>query len=356
MTTAPVRVGLVGCGRIARTHARYVQGLSFAQLAAVCDPVESAAKSLAEDFKVPAHYGDLRQMLAEAKLDAVHVLTPPATHAQVAIAAMEAGAHALVEKPMALDLSEAEKMVAVARRTGRTLAVDHNRWFDPVVQRARDLLTSGALGDLVGVDVVQGAAVEEVQAFASGSKRHWSADLPGGVMHNLAPHPAYLLRNFVGKIDAVHVCSLRDGEVLQELRAVVSGERCLGTMTISLRGRPFTNTVRLAGTKKTVEINLNNMTLVLRQDRKVPKLVGKVLPNLEEAAQLAMATVVNGIAFATGRQRYFPGMGILIRKFHLHIAAGSPSPTTGEEGADVVALMDALWQQSSSAEPRRALA
>lgn len=345
----------MGCGRIARTHARYVKGLAIADLVAVCDPVESAARALADDFKVGAVYSDLRQMLAEAKLDAVHVLTPPATHADVAIAAMEAGAAALVEKPMALDHREAQAMVNAARRTGRTLIVDHNRWFDPVVQRARDLLSSGALGELVGVDVVQGAAVEEVQAFASGSKRHWSADLPGGVMHNLAPHPAYLLRNFVGPIAEVHVCGIRDGEVLQELRAVVSGERCLGTMTISLRGRPFTNTVRLAGTRKTVEINLNNMTLVVRQDRKVPKLVGKVLPNLEEAVQLTRATIVNAIAFATGRQRYFPGMGILIKKFYLHLAAGTPPPTTAEEGADVVALLDALWQHTAAPAERRAL-
>ena len=356
MTTAPVRVGLVGCGRIARTHARYLKGLAIVDLVAVCDPVEDAARALAADFKVGGVYSDLRRMLAEARLDAVHVLTPPATHASVAIAAMEAGASALVEKPMALDQREAEAMVAVARRTGCTLAVDHNRWFDPVVQRARDLLAAGALGDLVGVDVVQGAAVEEVQAFASGDTRHWSADLPGGVMHNLAPHPAYLLRNFVGRIGEVHVCSVSDGGVIQELRAVVSGERCLGSMTISMRGRPLTNTVRLTGTRRTVEINLNNMTLVVRQDRKAPKLVGKVLPNLEEAAQLSVATVVNAIAFATGRQRYFPGMGILIKKFHLHLAAGTPPPTSGEEGAEVVALLDALWQHVTAPEQRRALA
>jgi 2-alkyl-3-oxoalkanoate reductase len=356
MTTAPVRVGLVGCGRIARTHARYVRGLSTAQLVAVCDPLESAANSLGDEFKVEARYVDLRKMLAEARLDALHVITPPATHADVAITAMEAGVHVLVEKPMAIDRSQADRMVSAAQRTGRTLVVDHNRWFDPVVQRARNLLASGALGELVGVDVVQSAAVDDVQAVASGNRRHWSADLPGGVMHDLAPHPAYLLRNFVGPISEVHVTRLKEGEVVQELRAVVRGERCLGTMTISLRGRPFTNTVRLVGSRKTVDVNLNNMTLVLRQERKVPKLVGKVLPNLEEAAQLVVATVVNGIAFATGRQRYFPGMGILMRQFYLHLAAGSPPPTTGEEGADVVSLLDALWQPSTEPERRRALA
>jgi predicted dehydrogenase len=351
---APVRVGLVGCGRIARTHARYIQGSPIARLVAVCDAVESAATALADDFRVEGRYTDLERMLAEARLDAVHVVTPPATHARVAVACLEAGVDVLVEKPMALDHAEAQTMVEAARRTGRTLAVDHNRWFDPVVLRARALLAGGALGELVGVDVVQSAAVDEVQAVASGARRHWSADLPGGVMHDLAPHPCYLLRNLVGRIAEVEVASVHRNGILQDLRAVVAGEHCLGTMTISLRGRPFTNTVRLVGTRRTVDVNLNNMTLVLRQERRVPKLVGKVLPNLEEALQLVRATVVNAVAFATGRQRYFPGMGILIERFHLHVAAGTPAPTTAEEGADVVAQLDALWRQTAAPEPLRA--
>lgn len=353
---APVRVGLAGCGRIAWTHARYVQGLANARLVAVCDPVENATRALGDAFQVRDRFQDLGQMLHEAKPDVVHVVTPPATHAAVGIAAMDAGAHVLIEKPMSLDRGEADALVAASRRTGRTLVVDHNRWFDPVVLRARAMLAAGDLGDLVGVDVVQGAAVEDVQAVAAGVRRHWSADLPGGVMHDLAPHPAYLLRNFVGPISDVQVMSLRQGDTVQELRAVVSGRTCLGSMTISMRAQPSTNTVRLMGTKKTVEVNLNNMTLVVRQGRRVPKLVGKVLPNLEEAWQLISATVVNGIAFATGKQRYFPGMGILIERFYQHVASGTPPPTTGEEGADVVSLLDALWEHTAALGKTRASA
>lgn len=356
MSRAPVRVGLVGCGRIARTHARYVQSLPTANLVAVCDPVETAASAMAKEFGVAGSFGDLRTMIGEGDIEAVHVLTPPATHGEVAIAAMEAGAHVLVEKPLALNRAEADAMVAVARRTGRTLAVDHNRWFDPVIQRARDLLASGRLGELVGVDVVQGAAVDEVRATAAGGRADWRSDLPGGAMHDLAPHPAYLLRNFVGPISDVRVCGVRRDGVLQELRAIVAAERCLGTLTISLRGRPFTNSVRLVGTEQTVEVNLNNMTLISRRDRKVPKVVGKVLPNLEEAAQLLVATVANGIAFVTGRQRYFPGMGILIDQFYRHLTAGAPAPTTGQEGADVVGLLDALWEGAGAAGLQRASA
>ncbi len=344
MSSDPVRVAVAGCGRIARVHGRYLRGLSGVDIVAVCDPVESAVEAFAREFNVVAHFSDLGQMLRDAKPDAVHVLTPPATHAGVAVAAMEAGAHVLVEKPMALNTREADAMVAAAARTGRSLAVDHNRWFDPVVQQAASLVASGDLGDLVGVEVFQGAAVEEVQAISAGAKQHWASDLPGGVMHDLAPHPAYLLRNFVGAIDEVHVSAMHGNGTLQELRGLVRGARALGMLTISMRTRPFTNTIRLFGTRMSAEVNLNNMTLIVRRERRVPKIVGKVLPNIEEAAQLLTATIRNGVAFVTGRQRYFPGMGILIERFYKHLASGTPAPTTGEDGREVTRLLDALWQ------------
>lgn len=315
-------------------------------MVAVCDPVEAAAAALAKDFGIPDHFADLRSMLSQAHPDAVHVLTPPATHADVAIAALEAGAHVLVEKPMAIRPREAEAMVAAAERAGRRLAVDHNRWFDPVVQQANQMLIAGALGDLIGVEVFQGAAVDEIHGAVGGEMRHWSADLPGGVMHNLAPHPAYLLRNFMGPIEEIQVARVVEDGVIRELRALARGARTLGSLTISLRARPFTNTVRLLGTKAAVEVNLNNMTLVTRRQRQVPKLVGKVLPNLEEAVQLLTATVRNSIAFVAGRQRFYPGMGILIRRFYEHLANGTPAPTTAEEGREVVCLLDALWEDA----------
>ena len=126
----------------------------------------------------------------------------------------------------------------------------------------------------------------------AGQHGHWKASLPGGILYDLAPHPAYLLQGFVGTIGDVHVVT-RGGEdgKLREVRAVVDGARALGTLTISLESKPFMNRVTLYGTAMTAEANLNNMTLIVRRTRQVPKLIGKVLPNIDEAVQLLRATV-----------------------------------------------------------------
>ncbi|HXQ22076.1 MAG TPA: Gfo/Idh/MocA family oxidoreductase [Candidatus Acidoferrales bacterium] len=339
------RVALVGCGRIAGVHAGYLRQVPQVELVGACDLRRESREAFSARWQLPT-YADVDELLSAAAPDVVHVLTPPATHATVAMSLLDAGVHVLVEKPMALTVAEADAMVAAARRAGRQLTVDHNRWFDPVVHEARALLASGRLGALVGVDVFQGAAVGEAE-LPPGQEGHWKAALPGGILYDLAPHPVYLLRGFVGAVRQVQVVTrtAADGK-LRELRAVVEGAQALGSLTISLATRPFMNRITLFGDAMTAEVNLNNMTLIVRRTRQVPKLVGKVLPNIDEAVQLLRATVVNGIAFVRGRQRYYPGMGLHFRAWYQALADGTPPPVSAEEGRDGVALLQQMWEQA----------
>jgi predicted dehydrogenase len=342
---SPIRVALLGCGRIAHVHCGYLRRLAQVELAGACDSSRAAREAFSARWQTPT-YADVDELLAAAQPDVVHVLTPPATHASLAIQVLEAGVHVLVEKPMALTTVEADAMVAAASRAGRYLTVDHNRWFDPVMLEARALLASGALGTLVGVEVFQGAAPGEAE-LPTGQQGHWKASLPGGILYDVAPHPAYLLRGFVGTIGDVHVVTHRgeDGK-LKEVRAVVDGARALGSLTISVGSKPFMNRVTLYGTTMTAEANLNNMTLVVRRTRRVPKLVGKVLPNIDEAVQLLRATLRNGIEFLGGRQRYYPGMGLHFRALYQALADGAAPPISAEDGRAGVHLLERLWHQA----------
>ena len=218
------------------------------------------------------------------------MLTPPATHAPLALELLKHGVNVLVEKPLALSAAEADGVIAAARRSGRWLTVDHNRWFDPVVQRAAARWTSGRLGRLVGVDLFQGAEAGEADK-RDAVPAHWSARLPGGVLNNLASHPLYLMRRFAGPVRDVRVVArCVEGAWLEEVRLVADGEQALATVTMSMRAQPFMARVTLFGSEASLDVNLNNMTLIERRTRQLPKLIGKVWPNLNEAAQLVSAT------------------------------------------------------------------
>lgn len=341
--TARLRVALIGCGRIARVHRTYLQAIPQVELVGVCDSDSSARETFARETSLPG-FASVAELIERGKPDAVHVLTPPATHAPLALELLRQGVNVLVEKPMALSAAEADAVIAAAKRAGRWISVDHNRWFDPVVQQAAAAVAGGRLGTLIGVEVFQGAEAGEADKRDGA---HWSARLPGGVLNNLASHPLYLMRRFSGPVRDLRVISRTvEGGWLEEVRAVADGERAMATITMSMRIQPFMARIALLGSEASLEVNLNNMTLVERRTRKLPKLVGKVWPNLNEAAQLVTATARNTIAFATGKQRFYPGIGAHLQALYAAVAAGGEPPVSAAEGRDVVAWYDEILAQS----------
>lgn len=140
----PVRVALIGCGawgrNLVRTHA------ALGSLVAVVDPDPAVAAAQAETYGVEAR--TFEEVLADPSVDAVVVAAPAADHAALAEAALAAGKHCYVEKPLALTVEDAERVVAAAEGAGRVLMVGHLLQYHPAFLRLRELVDAGALGEL----------------------------------------------------------------------------------------------------------------------------------------------------------------------------------------------------------------
>jgi predicted dehydrogenase len=334
--TESLRVGVVGGGVIAATHIPYIRKAGGI-LVGVADLSSVRANDIADRFALRNIYRSVGDMIAAERPDVVHVLTPPHTHAEVAVAALERGVHVLVEKPMANTSAEVEWMLDAAHRGGALLTVDHNRLFDPVMLEARRLVAEGVLGEIVGVESFQAGTASE---------RPWLDRLPGGGIGDLVPHPLYLQLAFLGRVRELRVLAASGAEGrLDEVRVLMQGEEGIsGVLTISTRARPQLNTLKLYGTQMTIEVNLNNMTLVRRRDYAAPKVIAKSLPNLDEAWNLTRQTIVNAVRFVRGRVRYYPGMGTLIQRFYAAIHCGGSAPVSVAEGAEVVRVTEEIWR------------
>jgi predicted dehydrogenase len=142
-----VRFGLIGAGGIAEYTARDILGHPDAAIVAIADPSRARAEALAARCGAIA-LDDPAELLARAEVDAVYIAVPNRLHAPLAIAALAAGKHVLLEKPFTTSLAEAEETVAEAERHGRLLMLGMNQRFDPAVQRARALSADGQLGDV----------------------------------------------------------------------------------------------------------------------------------------------------------------------------------------------------------------
>jgi predicted dehydrogenase len=207
-------VAVVGAGYWGPNLARNFSSSSDWQLAAICDLDRERATALAAKVGHVDVYTDLDELLARADIDAIAVATPARTHYGVVLAALRAGKHVVVEKPLADSGDHALEMVNEARERGLTLMADHTYCYTPAVLKIRELVAEGALGDLLFIDSVRinlGLVQPDVDVF-------W----------DLAPHDLSI-------IDFILPGGLRPTAVsAQGADPLGAGKSCIGYLTVPL--------------------------------------------------------------------------------------------------------------------------
>ncbi|MCP3031522.1 Gfo/Idh/MocA family oxidoreductase [Halobacillus sp. A1] len=195
-----LRVAIIGCGSIAQNrHLLEYEENKHVDIVAVCDIVEERAMVTAEAFGAKS-YTDYEELFSKEEVDAVSVCLPNYLHAPVSIAALEAGAHVLCEKPMATSREEADQMIETAERNGKKLMIAHNQRFVASHEKARKLIAAGELGKIYSFRTT----------FGHGGPEGWSADGENswffkkdqafiGAMGDLGVHKADLLRHVLGE-------------------------------------------------------------------------------------------------------------------------------------------------------------
>ncbi len=142
------RIGIVGCGSISHTHMHAYRTAFAADVVAASDIQEEKLKAFSEEYRVTGLYTDYKEMLDKENLDIISVCTLADSHCEITVAAAQRGVHVLCEKPMAIDLAEADKMIDACKEAGVKLAVDHHRRGDARYHKAKQLIADGAIGEL----------------------------------------------------------------------------------------------------------------------------------------------------------------------------------------------------------------
>lgn len=194
------RFGVVGCGSIGPTHGAAIAQIPHeAQLIAVADMIAERARNMAQKFGVKKIYGEFAEVLADKEIDVVCICTPSGMHADMAIRAMEAGKHVVVEKPMEITLEACDRMIAAEERTGKKLTVISQHRFDAATILVKEAIESGKLGKIIIADAyVKWWRTQEY--YDSGDWRGtWALD-GGGSLMNQGVHTVDVLQYLVGGV------------------------------------------------------------------------------------------------------------------------------------------------------------
>ena len=195
-----VRWGLIGCGDISQKRvAPALRDADRSELSAVARAQADRAAEFAREFGARKHYADWRDLIADPEIDAVYVATPVDLHAEQTIAVAGAGKHVLCEKPMALTVADCDRAAAACREAGVRLGIAYYRRFYPVLDRIKQLIASGEIGQPV---------MARINAFEQfnpepGEPRHWLIEKVrsgGGPMMDFGCHRIEVLTNLLGPI------------------------------------------------------------------------------------------------------------------------------------------------------------
>lgn len=345
-----MRVGILGAGYMAGIHIPAIRRSGGNRVVAITDTDPQRLEETAKRFGIKSSYTDFNLMLEEEIPDVVHVLTPPKTHAELAIRAMEGGAHVLIEKPMTCGVEDAEKIIAVSKRNSVNLCVNHNLLFDPLTVKAMELVRGGRIGKLVHVDVHYTFDLKKnLDPYTyNDSHTHWAYSLPGGPLQDLAPHPISLLLGFIGEPVKIWPVSKNKGimpmGLPDELKVLVDAGDKTGFISMSFGTKPDDLiAIDIYGTEMTVNVNLSNMTFFIQKTKNVPKKISKNLDNLDRSAKLVTGTFTSTLKFLTGGIPAIKGAAPLIGRFYESLRNNEEPPVAGTNGKSVVAFISEIW-------------
>lgn len=231
--TTKTRVGMIGCGGMARYHlSRMVLQTETTEVCVICEPSAKAYAAASEIFvaaglPVPPNEPDLARLLADYALDAVFIITPHALHHDQALACMEAGLDVLLEKPMVINEAEARSLIEARDRTGRLLVVAFQGSLSPQIRTAEKMLRSGELGRLLSIS---GTVWQNWGESSANTWRQVPALSGGGFLFDTGAHMLNTIVDLAGE-GFVEVAAWMDnyGRAVETL-SVIMGRLASGAM------------------------------------------------------------------------------------------------------------------------------
>ena len=321
-----LRVGIIGCGKIADGHVEQIRATGRGEVVAVCDSEPLMAEQLSVRLNVPARYTNLADMLYAERLDVLHIATPPDSHVAIACAAISAGCHVFVEKPFALTETQARVILDTAASLGKRVSVNYLYNFETPGLELERLLEAGALGDIVHLETNYGYNLAGDYGMAvMADPGHWVHRLPGKLFHNVLDHVLAKVAAHIGEDFSVQVLAFRRrpatgnaavDAMADELRFMLRGGSVTVSGLVSAHGRPVAHTLRVVGTTDTVELDYAARTLVQSARQTQPSAIGRLFTPWVQARQF-LRNGWRGIGeFRRYEAHYFQCMRVLLNRFY----------------------------------------
>ena len=342
----PLRAAVLGAGQISAEHLRFLQHSRRAHLAAVCDLSNALAQYAANRFSAEHVFTDHARMLEEAKPDVVHVLTPPHTHVALVSECLKAGAHVIVEKPVAPTNAEFQTLSSLAQERGRALVEDHNYRFNQQTLAIESLVNDGTLGAVREVEVRMALPITEPGgAFSDTNLPNPCHRLPAGALHDFLPHLCYLALRFLPSVESVRVAWRKQGDhplfTFDECDALLIGGGVHARLRFSSHQSPDCFSLVVRGSRGWVETDFFQPYFRLTIPRSGGKQLTPLVNQFVNGAGFMKASY-RGLMNKIRRITPLEGLQTFLDRTYAALQSNAPPPVTVDDMNRTTMLVDAL--------------
>ena len=341
----PLNVGFLGAGYIADWHAKALRTVRGAVLAAVCDRDQGRAQAFVRRSKGTRTFTTLAAMLADGRLDVVHVLLPPDRHAEAASEIIDAGLHVLLEKPLATRSEDCTELIERARSKHVKIGVGHNFLFAPIYERLRDDLKAGRLGRPDEIIITWNKGLDQLQ---SGPFDLWMLRSAENIMLEVGPHSVAQMIDLTGgaEIAGVHLANpieLPSGKRFYRRWRVEAGDSSLGvTLKFSFAAGYSEHSVHVRGSLGSATADFERNTYILRRHTRFGLDYDCYRSTMAEARELSrqarhtFGQVVLSKLKPSGGNPYGQSIARAIQSFYSSLTTTTDARLAPELGRDVV--------------------
>jgi predicted dehydrogenase len=355
-----IKVGIIGCGKMADQHAFQILKIPEAVIVGVCDQEPLMAGQLAERLKIKGFFSNAENMLEASRPDVVHITTPPQSHAALGRLCLEAGSHVYMEKPFTLYASEAEDLFKLAEQKGLRIIAGHNAQFTPAMVRMRQWVKEGYLGGKPVHMECQYCYDFSDAGYARallGDGDHWVRKLPGSLLQNIISHGISKIAEFlVG--DRVTVIAhgftssflkkIGEPDIIDEVRVILRDEDATTAyFTFSSQIGPAPHQFRVYGPKNSLIVDDDHQVVLRINHKEYKSYLQYFIPPLGFAGQYVRNWKKNLGQFFK-RDFFLPndaGLKTIIANFYEAIAGRAPIPLSTREILLTARIMDEIFLQ-----------
>lgn len=350
-----LKVGIVGCGRIAEQHAIEIYNIPGCEITSVCDRELLLAQQFYERHNAKRYYTNLDEMLDAADLDVVHITTPPQSHFDIGQSCLNAGCHIFIEKPLAVNSDEVNSLLASASSKNLKLTVGHNALFSHAAMRMRKMVKAGFLGGKPVHLESNWCYSFTDPGYAKailGDQNHWIRSLPGKYLHDIISHGISRLAEYLYGDDPTvlvsgHVSpllkSINENDIFDELRVVIEDNRnTTAFFFFSSQINPPLKQFSVYGPKNYITISHDHQTL-LTGSKNHKYYLNHFMPAFNFARQYLNNSILNIKNLLKGDHYFEFGRRHLISNFYRSIVDDTALPIPYREIALTYKIMDLIF-------------